>query len=137
MSKYFKYFNPNPTKRVSANGKPQKWHKGDCAVRAICSALGISWEKAFTMMCELGMEMYDMPNSDKVIEKILTTNGYVRKSVKDMRVKPTVNEFIKNHKDGQYVVFVCGHVASVVEGSLCDVWDCGEWKVTRFYEKVA
>ena len=36
----YRYFNPNPCGRVV----------GDCAVRAICAALGLDWDKAHDLL---------------------------------------------------------------------------------------
>ena len=45
------YFNPNPEgKRV-----------GDCAVRALCKALGQDWEQVYTGLCLEGFALGDMP----------------------------------------------------------------------------
>ena len=50
------YFNPNPEgKRV-----------GDCAVRALCKALGQDWEQVYTGLCLEGFALGDMPSADRV-----------------------------------------------------------------------
>ena len=54
-----KYFNPNPKARVGKDGKPQKWHLGDCAVRAICAATGMSWVDAYRFASESALKVYE------------------------------------------------------------------------------
>jgi hypothetical protein len=39
----FKYYNPNPTGRVSV---------GDCAVRALTKVLGVDWDDAFNILVD-------------------------------------------------------------------------------------
>lgn len=46
-------FNNNPTGRSV----------GDCTVRAISKALGVSWEQAYAMIAANGFAMGDMPTS--------------------------------------------------------------------------
>lgn len=49
-------FNPNPAGRSV----------GDCAVRAVSKALGVSWEKAFALIVANAYQMADMPSSNSV-----------------------------------------------------------------------
>lgn len=49
----YKYYNPNPAGRVV----------GDCAVRAVSKALGITWEEAFDKLATAAYKMADLPNS--------------------------------------------------------------------------
>ena len=60
MSKsHLKYFNPNPLyKEPKAGKKPKVWRIGDCAVRAVCAATGMSWETAYLTMSESAMKAY-------------------------------------------------------------------------------
>jgi hypothetical protein len=65
------YFNNNPTGR----------NVGDCAVRAVAKALGISWERAYEMIASNGFAMGDMPSSDSVWGSVLRQNGFYRMAI--------------------------------------------------------
>ena len=65
---------------VEWNPSPSGAKVGDCAVRAVAKALGTDWQTAYAMLCIRGMELYDMPNSNAVINAVLTDNGFDRKA---------------------------------------------------------
>ena len=44
---------------VRFNNNPAGRTVGDCAVRAISVALGITWEEAYEKLCESGFKMCD------------------------------------------------------------------------------
>lgn len=67
----YKYYNPNPAGRVV----------GDCAVRAVSKALGITWEEAFDKLATAAYKMADLPNSDSVWGAVLRMNGFYRESL--------------------------------------------------------
>ena len=52
----YRYFNPNPCGRVV----------GDCAVRAICAALGLDWDRAHDLLSSFSKNMCDMSSSNQV-----------------------------------------------------------------------
>lgn len=62
MSAWVEY-NPNPVGR----------RVGDCAVRAVAKALGISWEAAYLLIAAAGLQMGDMPTSDSVWGAVTST----------------------------------------------------------------
>lgn len=64
----FTYFNPNPDATIDeTTGKPARWNKCDCVVRAFCGVLGLPWDTVYSGLCAIGKEMHDMPDSSKVI----------------------------------------------------------------------
>ena len=64
-------YNPNPAGR----------NVGDCSVRAISKALGVSWEEAFRLLADAAYKMADMPSSDGVWGAVLRQNGFYRHTV--------------------------------------------------------
>lgn len=56
MSRW-RMYNPNPAGRAV----------GDCSVRAVAAALGISWEDAYSRIAKAGFQMADMPSSNGVL----------------------------------------------------------------------
>lgn len=108
------YFNNNPLgKRV-----------GDCSVRAVSKALGISWKQAYSLMSANGFRMGDMPSSDAVWGNVLQQNGFKRQVIPNSCPDCyTARDFCLDHKKGIYVLAFGGHVATSKDGTLFDSWD--------------
>ena len=110
----FKYFNPNPVGRSV----------GDCAVRAVAAALGISWEEAFALVAANAFAMGDMPSSDSVWGAVLRQNGFHRRTIPD--ACPDCYSFAAFARDNPTGVYVLGtgkHTATIRDGVLLDAWD--------------
>ena len=130
MANTFTYFNPNPDAKIDKKtGKPKRWNKGDCVIRAFCGALNKSWSMVFSEMCHTAGKLFEMPNSHKVIDKYAKENGFVKLSLPDYM---TVSEFAKTH-DGSYIVNIRSHVACVKNNSINDTWNCGGYKMKTYY----
>lgn len=113
-SDMYQYFNPNlVTDRA-----------GDCSVRAIAKALGISWEEAYMKLTANGFLMGDIMSSDLVWGSVLRQNGFSREIIPNSCPECyTVADFCEDHPSGIYVVKSDGHVATVIDGILYDSWD--------------
>ena len=120
-------FNPNPTGR----------RVGDCAVRALSAALGISWEDAYNLVADAGYLMGDMPASDSVWGAVLRQNGFYRKAISNRCPDCyTADDFSRDHPHGVYVLGFGGHVATVIDGNIYDTWDSGrEIPIYYWYRK--
>ena len=111
------YFNNNPAGRMV----------GDCAIRALSKALGISWEGAYIKAISAGFKMADMPSSDSVWGAVLRSNGFYRESIPDTCPECyTAEEFCIDHPNGTFVLGFGGHVATVSGGNLYDSWDSSQ-----------
>ena len=61
-------FNPNPrSQRV-----------GDCVIRAICKAMSVDWETAFSGIMVKACQLSDMPSANVVWGAYLRENGFRR-----------------------------------------------------------
>ena len=110
----WRYFNPNPAGR----------NVGDCSVRAVSAALGVSWEDAYSMIAANGFQMGDMPSSDSVWGSVLRQNGFYRYAIPNKCPDCyTAKDFAADHPKGVYVLGFGGHVATVIDGVLYDSWD--------------
>jgi len=108
------YFNPNPAGR----------NVGDCSVRAVSAALGVSWEDAYSMIAANGFQMGDMPSSDSVWGSVLRQNGFYRYAIPNKCPDCyTAEDFAADHPKGVYVLGFGDHVATVIDGVLYDSWD--------------
>lgn len=111
----WEYFNPNP---VKAGGV------GDCAVRAIAKALGITWEQAYVRLAMNGYLMGDIPNSDLVWGSVLRQEGFHREMIPNTCPDCyTIAQFLEENPSGLFVIKSQDHVATAENGILFDSWD--------------
>ena len=111
------YFNPNPTGR----------HVGDCSVRAIAKALGISWDDAYRLIADQGFMMGDMPSSDAVWGAVLKARGFYRSVIPNLCPQCyTAAEFARAHPNGVYVLGFGNHIATIIDGDIYDTWDSSQ-----------
>ena len=98
---------------------------GDCAVRAIASALDIDWYQAYALLCTEGYKQCDLPNSDSVWGNVLRQHGFKRYIVPNTCSDCyNVIDFAYDHSDNNiYVLGFGGHVAVLKNGFLLDSWD--------------
>ena len=116
-------YNPNPAGRSV----------GDCSVRAIAKALGITWEEAFTLIAVNAFQMADMPSSNGVWGSVLRQNGFYRSAIESGCPDCyTAEDFCKDHPKGVYVLGFGNHVATVVDGLLFDSWDSSN-EIPQYY----
>lgn len=115
---HWEYFNPNPVKSIGV---------GDCTVRAVAKALGITWEDAYARLSYNGFLMGDIPNSDTVLGALLRENGFKREVVPNTCPECyTIEDFCIEHPTGTYVLKSDNHVATVKDGTLYDSWNSSE-----------
>ena len=130
MSRPFTYFNPNPDARIDKKtGKPKRWSKGDCVIRAFCGVLNLPWTMVFHEMCIIAEKQFDMPNSHRVIDLYAKQKNLIKVSLPDY-IK--VSTFAETH-DGVYLVNIRSHVACIKNNMVNDCWDCGNYKMKTYY----
>ena len=64
----FHYYNANPKNRIT----------GDCTFRAICTALGQTWEETVVEMAMLSCETGYAVNDTKGVEKYMEKKGWIK-----------------------------------------------------------
>lgn len=107
-------YNPNPAGRAV----------GDCAVRAVSAALGVTWETAYALMAAKGYSHSDMPSSNSVWGAVLRQHGFSRRAIPDTCPDCyTFEDFARDHPAGTYVLGTGTHTATVKDGILLDSWD--------------
>lgn len=122
----WKKYNPNPTGRSV----------GDCAIRAVAKALGITWEEAYALIAANGFAMGDMPSSNSVWGAVLRQNGFYRAAIEsDCPDCYTAENFAQDHPNGVFVLGFGNHVATVVDGVLYDSWDSSNEIPQYFWHK--
>ena len=124
-TKFFQFTNVNPTGE----------EKGDCALRALAVALGISWMEAFDMMVATARPMYLMPNEVEVIDKILTEHGFKAMTVHRGKKRPTLTSLIKEYPNHIIVGRIAHHMATAKDGKVRDLWNSSERSLYKYWIK--
>ena len=124
----YQYYQPNP---LHKNGG-----KGDCTVRAISKALGMSWDTSYIDLVMQGYLLKDMPSSNDVMNSYLRSKGFRRYSIpNDCPDCYTFEDFANDHPNGTYIVGTGTHVACIDRGILFDSWNSCDCTPLYFYEK--
>lgn len=114
---YIKY-NPNPD---------LKNRKGDCSVRAISKVIGSDWNTAYVKLCDMGLKIKDMPDSNNVINQFLREHGFELFLIPDSCPDCyTIKRFCRDFPVGTYVVGTGTHVVAVINGNYYDSWNSGD-----------
>lgn len=122
----FQFWNPSPAGiRV-----------GDCAVRAVAKALDVDWETAYALLCAEGRKLSDLPNSNAVIDSLLTGLGFERGVVPNTCPKCyTVGQFAEDNPQGVYILGTGNHVVCLDQGVVYDSWDSTKEHVIFYWKK--
>ena len=122
----FIYYNPNPAKKTV----------GDCVIRAISLAMGMTWEDVHTDLSMVSHYLFDMPSSNAVWGEYLYLNGFRRHVIPNI-CPPcyTVKEFCRDYPVGTFLLSTGSHVVTVVDGNYYDTWDSGYEVPIYFWRK--
>ena len=108
------------------NENPKDLRVGDCVVRAISKIEDIDWFDTYTELCAQGMEMFDMPDSNRVWMAYLKDIGYQITLLPDDCPRCyTIIDFCKDYPVGSYLVATGSHLVAVINGNYYDTWDSG------------
>lgn len=113
---------------------------GDCQVRALSKALGLTWAEAFDITIPICRELQTYTFFDCDLNKTKNAMSrlgfdYTGISNKKGSRRPTVDRFAKDHPQGTYIVSVARHVVAIVDGKYYDTWDSGEKCLYGYYTK--
>ena len=123
----YEYYNPNKRNRKVV---------GDCTVRAVSKALGISWETAYIDLVMQGYYLADMPSSNAVMSSYLHSKGFSKHIIPDICPDCySVEDFAKEHSKGTYILGTGTHVVCVKDGVIYDAWDSSDEVPIYFYKK--
>lgn len=123
----YKFYNPNPLGRKTV---------GDCSVRAISKALGISWDEAHDLLSDMSKKMGSVMSDNDVISAVLRMHGFYKENLpwvcKDCY---TVKEFARDNPVGTYVVGTGSHVVTIINGDYFDTWRSGDESILYFWTR--
>ncbi len=134
----FHYYNANPKGRIT----------GDCTFRAICTALGQSWEQTVMEMAALSCETGYAINDSKGIERYMELKGWhkCRQPRKWNNTKYTGKEWCELLQSGRELPFSGditqlvaniggGHIVAIIDGKVWDVWDSTDGCIGNYWVK--
>lgn len=107
----YKPYNPNP----------KHARVGDCVIRALSKALNQTWDETYISLCDLGLQMADMPSANHVWGEYLKEHGFWN----EVTSSNTVSSFARKNI-GKCVLALSGHVVAVVDHDWYDTWDSGD-----------
>lgn len=114
---------------------PCGFRTGDCAVRAVSKVLNMSWDEAFDILVNTAKLRCDMPNSNAVIDEVLSDHGFHKETFTDCYKCHTVNEFAENHPYGTYVLGSGDHVVAVIGGDFYDSWRSDDTPIIYYWTR--
>lgn len=121
---------------IEYNANPHKKRVGDCVIRAIAKATGMSWDKTYTEITMQGFKMYDMPSSNAVWGDYLLENGYSVHSIPNTCPHCySVKQFCEDFPEGTFIVATGTHVLCVIDGDYYDTWDSGDEIPIYYFRK--
>lgn len=117
----YRYLNVNPDKRK----------KNDCVTRAISLASGLPYnvirKKLFHTARLLGCSKLCNTCYSHLIEKVLCG---VPKNCDNM----TVDDFAQLHPQGTYLLRMDGHITTLIDNCIYDIFDCRKNLITNAWE---
>lgn len=122
----FQYYNLNP----------QGHHTGDCVVRAIGAAEGMSWEEVIRDLYNYTLKYKYFINSTELYEIYLKDKGWTKHKSPHKRGGKAycLNEWIDKTKGRAAIVTIDDdHLTYVVENKFYDIWDCSEHTVGEYW----
>ena len=115
----YKYMNKNPENNDIE----------DCTIRAISVAEGISWDEAYDNLSNSARKMGLMMNSVEAIEE------YLDKRYKRIQTHcKKVEEFVKFHPYGTYLITMRGHITVLKRGINYDTFDCSNRRILSVWK---
>ena len=118
---------------VYANINPMRKLTDDCLVRAVAVIMGISWEKAYMDLCQRGLLIFDMPNTDATLSIYMREKGFKREVIENTcPACYTIRQFCEDNPYGEYILLTSGHAVAVINGDYYDTSDSGDM-IPQYY----
>ena len=126
-TKYFQFTNPHP------KGK----EIGDCHVRSIAIALGITWIEAYDMLCKKGREILSVIDTVETVSGVLKEHGFreMKLAVKKGKKRKTLIDLIKENPDSVIVGQIAHHWATARDNKVRDTWNSSEKPLYKYWIK--
>lgn len=123
------------------NVNPKHRKTGDCCVRALVGALGISYADALKECYEEALKSCYGITDKQIVERVCKRHGYVKMKQprKEDGTKYAVGDMDnvltkKQMKEG-VLITVANHHTCITGGVVQDIWDCRDMRVGNYYVK--
>ena len=121
---------------IEENPNPNGGNTGDCVVRAISIAENMPWKDVYMDLCMTGLDLGDMPSSNRVWGEYLKSKGYERGVVVAMcPYCYTVKDFCRDNPISTFVLGTGTHAVAVIDGDYIDAWDSGKEVPIYYWQK--
>ena len=118
---------------IYRNLNPYNKHAGDCVIRALANVMDMDWVDVYDDVTRMGKILKDMPSSNNVWGAYLKQNGYKRHIIPNTCPDCyTVKDFCRDNARGKFILYIDGHVVSVINGNYYDTYDSGD-EIPLFY----
>ena len=107
----FRYYNANPRGR----------NVNDCTIRAISLATGRTWDDTFEELSKFAQAQAIMVDDVAYIDEYLERRFIKVCDCEGMDI--TVEDFVKRHSNGIYLITMAGHITCSINGVIYDTFD--------------
>lgn len=103
------------------NANPLGRRVNDCTVRAISLATKEDWDKTYRELSEYAQKLATMPDD------VIYIDGYLDRRFQKIYEKSknniTVEQFVKEHPFGIYLITMRGHITCCIDGCIYDTFN--------------
>ena len=122
---------------IKYNANPKGRKTGDCVIRAICTALQMSWEETYIEMLRVALETGEAISCKENYTEFLARRGYKIQKMprRSDNTKYTVREFVDElaKPNKIYILNLANHVTVIENNKLYDIWDCSRKSVGNYW----
>lgn len=131
---------PNTRWFTFYNANPRNKYTGDCVIRAISTATGLSWERVLKDLMTFGIRRGLMPDDTKVYSDYLESLGFYKcpQPRKSDNTKYTGKDFCQllAREDKVYVAHLGGnHIVCIKDKKVLDTWDSTDGCIGNYWTK--
>lgn len=124
---------------IQYNQNPKGKITGDCVIRAISALLDRSWDSVFWDVASEAFIQKDTMDQASVWGQVLRQNGFERHIIPNTcPACYTVEDFCRDHPEGEYLLGIPGgnaHVVVVRNGDYIDTWNSGTMVPLFYYAR--
>lgn len=122
---------------VKKNLNPRGHKTGDCVIRAVAAATGLSWDNTYQALSKAGFELKVEMSEVEAVDLVLKSLGFLEGKIKVVKgsKRPTVKSFSEQNPNLVAVLRVANHMVACAYGNYVDIWDSGDCSVYKYWYK--
>ena len=123
------------------NANPKHLFVPDCTIRAVCTALGETWEETSRGLTEQAIKDFTVCNDPQNVINYIESKGWCKRSQprKSDNTKYTGKQFCRKlaDEDRVYLAHIGGHhIVCIKEKKVWDTWDSTDGCVGNYWVKI-